>query len=198
MKIFFLLIIPVFLLGCDAHTQQENQIANNASYLDIQTWTERDTIHNKIFLFFDPFCPGCSYMYDNYYKEALEIIDTSRWTVYYIITTPEKIRQKLGIEKHLNKMNIFPNNLYYWNHKLWYNTHSRVAALFKTIHPVKVKTTVPKAFIVDRKGYLAIIKTFPPAKVQNSDYYYDTRDIDTNILKEDDFSVEYKGFVTIN
>lgn len=194
-KIFILALTIIALTGCDGKRkftdiELEQQSKRIVYYDDLRKWCDSDTIHHKVFCFFRPGCPGCQYEFENYIKPVLENIDTTK-CVFYFIDIENRFSEYLSINESdslLFKMGVPLDRTFYWAGLLDPLTYRQVIKNFKTIHKPSISAAVPEVFVVDKNGYLALIKTYLSPK--SDDYEYRLNYCDESVLAIDDYSKE--------
>ena len=197
MKNIVLPFIVIVLLCMCCNTKKTHLNNRIVSVNNIKEWIATDSTHNKVIIFFDKNCYGCEHRYKDVYCDALNKMDTAEWKAYHIVLSDKKNISTDVDTALLSQFNINPKDLYFWHNKWSYTTYRQVMRAFKYGNKTNgVPTRVPQAFVVDKQGYLAIIKTYDNPDMKH--YVYVPRDFSTYLLDEDaDYSKEYLGYQII-
>lgn len=194
----------MFTLFCACCNHQDNLSSNGndyenlnakfddrkVSYNDIQKWCYDDTLHNKIFFFFNDACCGCLHELKRNEK-LISTIDTSKWKIFYLTTYSDADAQINldNILQHTKRYGINKDNLYIWidGYEVPDSTNfKKITSQFKSHHPIGAIQGIPTTFIVDKHGYLAIIKTYD--SFEKTQFQYNPCRLSSQILEDVDFS----------
>ncbi|MCQ2270470.1 MAG: hypothetical protein MJZ52_04500 [Bacteroidales bacterium] len=202
-KIFILALTIIALTSCDGKrkftdTELKQHSGRIVYYDDLRKWCDSDTVRHKVFCFFRPGCPGCQHEFENYLKPILENIDTAK-CVFYFIDIENRFSDYLSINENdalMSQMGIPMDRTFYWAGTLDPLTYGKIIKVFKTTHKPSINAAVPKTFVVDKNGYVALIKTYLSPELE--EYEYRLNYCDDSILAIDDYSKESDDYIYTN
>lgn len=193
------LVLALLATGCNHCNNSKPVDKHNVSLDTLEKWCYSDTSHNKLICFFSMDCGGCIYQFQMM-SDIIPKLDSAKWKMYFLITSTDNgtdINLKT-ISQQLSKYGIADNDIYIWNdgHDVCDSTfYNKITHSFKSHHPVEIHSGVPNIFIIDRHGYLAIMKAYTSFELTESKYI--PWALGDDIVNEFDFSKDNGTYVVV-